>query len=240
MPVPDVHHAVRRELLRDTAYATMRDAVVDGTLAPGEHLHDEELCRWLGLSRTPVREALARLADDGLVESIPQRHTRVTPIESSDARHVFPLLAVLHGLAAELAVPALLPEDVAALNAAQSAYVRALSAGDAHQAFDADDRFHQIFVVRAENPQVERCIERVMPALHRMEHLVVRRLPGRTAVAQHHAIIERAAAGNISGAATATRANWMTLGGLVETELEAWPADARSATTRAPAIGARR
>ena len=199
---------------------TLRDAIVDGTLAPGEHLHDDELCGWLGLSRTPVREALARLSEDGLVESMPQRYTRVTELCPGDARDSFPLLAVLHGLATELAVPSLRPEDIAALGAAQTAYVRALRAHNAVEAFDADDRFHQIFVLRAGNPQLEHMIERLMPALHRMEYLADR-LPGRTAVAQHQAIIERAAAGNVSGAANAARANWLTLGGQVEKELNA-------------------
>ena len=55
----------------------LREAIVDGTLAPGEQLHDEELCGWLGLSRTPVRDALRRLRDEGLVEMAPQRFTRV-------------------------------------------------------------------------------------------------------------------------------------------------------------------
>jgi DNA-binding GntR family transcriptional regulator len=220
MPVPDGRQAVRRELLRDSAYATLRDAIVQGTLAPGEHLHDDELCRWLGLSRTPVREALARLAEDGLVESVPQRFTRVTELDAGDAKEAFPLLAVLHSLATELAVPALRTEDIASLEAAQNAYIRALRAGDGAQAFDADDRFHQIFVTRAENTQIEHTLERLLPALHRMENLAAR-LPGRTAVAQHYAIIERAAAGNAIGAATAARANWLTLGGLVERELPA-------------------
>ncbi len=219
MPVPDARQAVRRELLRDGAYATLRDAIVRGTLSPGEHLHDEELCRWLGLSRTPVREALARLAQDGLVESLPQRYTRVTYLVARDARDAFPLLAVLHSLATELAVPVLRPEDVAALNAAQNAYLRALRAGDAAQAFDADDRFHQIFIERAANAQVERMLDRLLPALHRIEHLAIRQLPGRTAVAQHRAIIERATAGNAVGAATAARANWLTLGALAERQL---------------------
>jgi DNA-binding GntR family transcriptional regulator len=221
MPVPEARHAVRRELLRDSAYATLRDAIVVGTLAPGEHLHDEELCRWLGLSRTPVREALARLTEDGLIESLPQRYTRVTHLSAGDAHDAFPLLAILHSLAAELAVPRLDPGHLAALNAAQNAYVRALRGGDAAQAFDADDRFHQIFVERAANPQVEHAIERLLPALHRMENLALRRLPGRTAVAQHRAIIERATVGNAVGTATAVRANWLTLGGLVEAELAA-------------------
>ncbi len=81
MPVPVNDAPLERDLLRDQAYATIRDAIVDGTLAPGERLRDQELCAWLGLSRTPVREALSRLEQDGLVETEPQRYTRVTPLD---------------------------------------------------------------------------------------------------------------------------------------------------------------
>ena len=68
MPVPQQRAAVERQLLRENAYTMLCGAIVDGTLAPGESLHDDELCAWLGLSRTPVRDALGRLAEDGLVE----------------------------------------------------------------------------------------------------------------------------------------------------------------------------
>src|SRR3954471_15602780 len=81
MPVPERNEPVERDLLRERAYLALRDAIVDGTLAPGERLRDVELTRWLGLSRTPVREALARLELDGLVETAPQRFTRVTPLD---------------------------------------------------------------------------------------------------------------------------------------------------------------
>ena len=77
---------LERDLLRDRAYAAIRDAIVDGTLAPGERLRDAELCKWLGLSRTPVREALGRLEQDGLVESAPQRYTQVAPLYRREVR----------------------------------------------------------------------------------------------------------------------------------------------------------
>jgi len=109
MPVPRERDAVQRHLLRETAYETLCEAIVSGTLAPGETLHDNELCSWLGLSRTPVRGALVRLQEEGLVECAPQRFTRVTPVEVRDARSLFPVLATVHALATELAVPCSAP-----------------------------------------------------------------------------------------------------------------------------------
>ncbi len=219
MPIPEDRPGLRRELLRDSAYAEMRDAIVDGTLRPGENLHDNELCAWLGLSRTPVREALHRLVDDGLVESAPQRYTRVTPLRARDARDAFPLLASVHGLATELAVPILIANDLAVLEATQAAFLAALRAGNGKAAFAADARFHDVFVARADNHQIQHTLDRLDPLLRRMERLAIRTLPGGRSVAQHQAIIERATAGNGPAAASAAKANWLTLGALVEQAL---------------------
>ncbi len=129
MPVPEREGTLDRDLLRDRAYVALRDAIVDGTLAPGERLRDAELTRWLGLSRTPVREALARLEQDGLVETAPQRFTRVTPLDRRAARDAFPLVAALHALAAELAVPRLTASDYADMFEANERFAAALRAG---------------------------------------------------------------------------------------------------------------
>ncbi|UTI64044.1 GntR family transcriptional regulator [Paraconexibacter antarcticus] len=219
MPVPEERLGSKRELLRDAAYVRLCAAIVDGTLEPGEHLHDPELCAWLGLSRTPVREALHRLADEGLVESSPQRYTRVTEITGPAAHDAFPMLAAVHGLATELAVPHLTARDVTTLESAQEAFLAALHAQDGPRAFAADDRFHGVFVARADNAYVVRALERLDPTVHRMERLALRTLPGGRSVAQHTAIIERARAGNAAAAASAARANWLTLGALVEQSL---------------------
>jgi DNA-binding GntR family transcriptional regulator len=66
-----------RRLLRDDAHDAIRAAILDGTFAPGERLDDARLQRWLGISRTPIREAIIELQVEGLVEVIPQAHTRV-------------------------------------------------------------------------------------------------------------------------------------------------------------------
>ena len=63
MPVPSGEAVTTRVLLRDEAYARLRDAILDGTLEAGEQLRDAELSSWLGISRTPIREALARHDD---------------------------------------------------------------------------------------------------------------------------------------------------------------------------------
>jgi len=221
MPVPRERDTVERQLLRDTAYETLCGAIVAGTLAPGETLHDHELCSWLGLSRTPVRGALARLEEEGLVETAPQRFTRVAPLLQDDARTLFPVLAALHALATELAVPRLQVGDVGRARRENDAHVAALMHRDGPAAYAADDRFHEVFVVESGNPEIGRVLDRLAPRLRRLELLNPGTLPGRRALAQHEAIIDRAARGDAAGAANAVRENWLTFGALIERSLAA-------------------
>jgi DNA-binding GntR family transcriptional regulator len=216
MPVPDHRAAVDRHLLRDTAHDRLCEAIVDGTLAPGESLHDQQLCGWLGLSRTPVRDALSRLRDEGLVEMAAQRFTRVSELTVRDVHEVVPLLAVVHGLATEMAVPRLGRMEIAALRRHNEAFVAALREHDGRAAYREDERFHGVFISRCGNPEVARVLERLTPRLHRVESLCRGDLPGGRSVAQHEALITRAETGDAPGAASAARANWMTLGGVLE------------------------
>jgi DNA-binding GntR family transcriptional regulator len=216
MPVPGIRESVDRHLLRDTAYAKLCGAIVDGTLGPGESLSDGELCGWLGLSRTPIREALVRLRDEGLIEMEPQRYTRVSPVSVAEVQALVPLLAVLHGLATELGIPRMQPAQHRELRKHNDAFVSALRRSDAVGAFDADTRFHGVFVSASDNPEIPRVLARLMPRLQRLEHLSAENLPGRRSVAQHEAMISRAEMGDAAGAAAAARANWMTLGSVLE------------------------
>jgi DNA-binding GntR family transcriptional regulator len=85
MTAPFVPLEPGRAVLGDEVYARLGEAILDGRLAPGERLRDHELAEWLGVSRTPVREALQRLERVGVVEVSPHRYTRVSqPRQQSD------------------------------------------------------------------------------------------------------------------------------------------------------------
>src|SRR3954471_18159533 len=202
MPVPDSWSPLERELLRDRAYLRLRDAIVDGTLEPGERLRDQALCEWLGVGRTPVREALARLEQDGLVETAPQRFTRVAPIDRGAARDAFPIVAALHALAAELALP-----DPGRLRVHNEDFAQALDAREVDAAIAADDAFHGEFVRAARNPELERSLDRLMPGVRRLERLRFGSLAGRDSVAQHDAIAEAVEAKDIPKTAERVREN---------------------------------
>jgi len=220
MPVPADKAALERDLLRDRAYTTLRDAIVDGTLAPGERLRDQELTEWLGLSRTPVRDALSRLEQDGLVETEPQRFTRVAPLDRRAARDAFPIVAAIHALAAELGVARLTGAGLEAMSNANARFAAALRADDVDAALSADDAFHAVLLTASANGELGRTLERLMPRLRRLERLRFGSLAGRASVRQHDGIIAAAAAQDVQTTAERVRENWLSLGTLIDRSFE--------------------
>ncbi len=209
-----------RSLLRDEAYRVIRRAIVEGGLPPGQAIRDADLASQLGLSRTPVREALARLAEEGLVESKPNAYTRVTPLQRREVQDAFVVLRALHELAAREAVPRVTAEDVNTMRAANRRFAAALDAGDVESALAADDAFHDVIVQTAANGALAASIERLTPLIRRLERLRFASLPGRGSIRDHEQIIRACEAGDAVAAARLTSKNWATLGDLIARAFE--------------------
>ena len=126
-----------RPVLRDQIYDYLKKAIVTLELEPGQRIKDSDLAAEFGVSRTPVREALKRLEDEGLVESAPGSLTRVTPIQIEEAKNAFTVAATLHGLAARLAVPALEEAHLAALEQHNQRLQEAMQQQDMQAAVEA-------------------------------------------------------------------------------------------------------
>lgn len=213
MPIPTDSPAPQRSLLRDDVYRSIRDAIVRGQLAPGEQLRDQELGAWLQVSRTPVREALQRLAQAGLVVAEPGRMTRVAPEDPALILAARQIAAELHGLAIDLAFPTL---DEAALDEMEKANDRlsaALGAGDAEAAIAADDDFHEVALTRSGNPLIPDHLEVVTATLRRAEFLHFGSVKGSASPEQHTEIIAAVRAGEHAHAVALTKANWSTIEG---------------------------
>lgn len=223
MPVPQNRGLVSRSLLRESAYRAIRDAIVDGTLAPGERLNDGDLVAWLGVSRTPVREALARLEQAGLVQTKPGRYTIVSPLDVRAVRAAQSVTSAMHELAVREAVPQLGTVDLDAMREANARFAEALRRNDAEAALEADDAFHRVAVTACANAAVATVLDQFTPVLRRLERLRFSSLSGRGSVAQHDRIIALCAAGDVEGAVAATRANWQTLLPLLDASPERPP-----------------
>ncbi|WP_181274162.1 GntR family transcriptional regulator [Brevibacterium oceani] len=213
MPIPTDSPAPQRSLLRDNVYRSIRDAIVRGQLAPGEQLRDQELGAWLQVSRTPVREALQRLAQAGLVVAEPGRMTRVAPEDPELILAARQIASELHGLAVDLAFPSL---DEVALNEMEQANGRlsaALATGDAEAAIAADDDFHEVALTRSGNPLIPDHLEVVTATLRRAEFLHFESVKGSASPEQHTEIIAAVGAGEQAHAVALTKANWSTIEG---------------------------
>jgi len=104
MAIPLTPVVPRGAVLGDEIYLRLGEAILDGSLAPGERLRDHDLAEWLGVSRTPVREALQRLERVGLVEVSPHRYTRVSTPNTKAQSDTLEFVAYLMGNAARMAV----------------------------------------------------------------------------------------------------------------------------------------
>jgi DNA-binding GntR family transcriptional regulator len=216
MPIPSATAIRPRSLLRDDVYVRLRDAIVDGTLEPGEQLRDGELATWLGVSRTPVREALLRLQQAGLVVARPGRSTSVATLDTRAIRDAQAVVAGMHELAVRQAVPQLTVQDLDRMRAANDRFAAALRRGDVDAALAADDEFHAVPVTCAANQALRQVLEQFTPSLRRLERLRFSSLTGRGSVGLHERLIERCAAGDAIGAAAVAYETWQTLEPLLE------------------------
>lgn len=144
--------------LADTAYDTLRHQILSGELVHGERLAEEEIAENLGISRTPVREALRRLAAEGLVDVAPNRGASVARWESTDLLEIFDLRAMLESYAAQRATERTTPEFFAALEAIceemEATYARS-KGGRALQALASGNRrFHRSIMEAADSPRL--------------------------------------------------------------------------------------
>jgi DNA-binding GntR family transcriptional regulator len=211
MPIPTDEPAVGRTLLRDEVFRRLRTAIVDGTFEPDENLRDLELAGWLGVSRTPVREALLRLAGAGLVVAEPGRSTRVTPLDPRATDEARDVVAAMHQLAVRAATPALSADDIAAMRAANQRFCAALATGDLPAALAADDELHAVPVRVAGNRAVATVLDQFTPLLRRAELHRFGTPAGRGSIARHERLIELCASGAADAAATVAFDTWHSL-----------------------------
>lgn len=206
---------VNRMSLRDQVYMVLKEAIVSLELAPEERIHDAKLADSFGVSRTPVREALKRLEDEGLIQSFPGSVTKVAPLREEDAIHAFVVVASLFGLAARLGCKHLSQEQIKRLESANERLLTALQQQDAAAALEEDTRFHSIFIEAAANPELQDALERILPKVRRISLAKFSSIAGFHSVEDHKEIISAAREGNAQQAGELTEQNWLTLGALL-------------------------
>ena len=165
-------------LFADRAYHALRDRIVTLRLPPGTVLREDALMRELDVGRTPLREAVKRLALEDLVAVQPRRGTFVSPVEAADIVHITEVRAELEGYAAELAalrMSAELRADAEALLREVEALTRT---DDQDGLMRFDERIHRFAWEAAGNPYLQATLERYFTLSLRVWYLVLDRVPG--------------------------------------------------------------
>jgi DNA-binding GntR family transcriptional regulator len=150
----------------------IREAIIDGRLAPGQRLKEEELARELGMSRTPVREALLLLQSEGLVQSIPRRGATVRSYAVDDLDDMYQLRAVLEGYAARRAAARISPEDVARLKKSCERFDRLRAEDDLRDLVKENLFFHNVILDAAGSARLVPLVRKVIeiPLVYKSFH----------------------------------------------------------------------
>lgn len=158
-------------LRRQEAERRLREAIVRGELAPGEHLVEDELAAWLGISRTPVREALGRLAAIGLVEIDASRGARVVPLEPERILDLVQVSRELVLLAQRLAAERATDDEIGRMRAFHEARRAAAAAGDGDGVERGAIGFHSTILAASRNVELQRVYPAVFDRLERIFRL---------------------------------------------------------------------
>ena len=130
--------------LRDVVFNTLRQAILKGELAPGERLMEIQLAEKLGVSRTPIREAIRKLELEGLVLMIPRKGAEVAKISEKSLRDVLEVRRSLEELAIELACQRMSEEDMDELERVQGNFRNAIARGEAMTIAETDEQYHDV------------------------------------------------------------------------------------------------
>lgn len=153
--------------LRDVVFNTLREAILRGELKPGERLMEIQLANKLGVSRTPIREAIRKLELEGLVLMIPRKGAEVAQITEKSLRDVLEVRRALENLAVQLACLRMSPQTLADLKAAARAFEEILGGEDVTAVAEADVSFHDVIYMATDNQRLISLLNNLREQMYR-------------------------------------------------------------------------
>jgi DNA-binding GntR family transcriptional regulator len=194
--------------LTEQVYRAVRDKILTGEIAPGEFTRERELSTAMKVSRTPLREALTRLASEGLLEKLPHRGFRV-PTQAYDRLvEVYPIVSALEVLAGTLAFPNMHKLDIDTLERLNSDLKGALDRGDVEGQMASNMAFHQLISQRSQNERLNEVLDELRSQLSRLERWYYSYpANSRRSILEHRAIIDNLRGGNFAEAVEILRDN---------------------------------
>ena len=177
--------------LRDVVFNTLRQAILRGELKPGERLMEIQLANKLGVSRTPIREAIRKLELEGLVLMIPRRGAEVAEITEKSLRDVLEVRRSLEALSVQLACERITADQIEELKVAAKEFEKELKSGDVTAYAEADVKFHDIIYYATDNQRLISLLYNLREQMYRYRVEYLKRSEvHETLLAEHQYIIE--------------------------------------------------
>ncbi|WP_066290515.1 GntR family transcriptional regulator [Bacillus sp. FJAT-29937] len=206
MPIPANYSTPIRMSAKKRAYSQILEWIIDGTLHPKEKLNDADLAKSLGVSRTPIREALQLLSFQGFVEMYPGVGTQVTSVNQEDISKILPPLGALQALATELAAPIISQEQIESLRELNHQFAEAVKSGDSYKALKLDEEFHKGIVEVTDNSYITSTVSNLLSHVRRLYfHNSIILTP--KSIEEHEAILKALEEKNKEEAASIARNN---------------------------------
>ena len=197
------------ESLAEAAYQAIRQKILDNVWAAGFQALESALALELGMSRTPVREACIRLANEGLVAVVPRHGIHVLPVSPSDMREIYEILTSLESTAAELVAKSKpSAQELAPLEGASSDMEKALKRDDLEGWAEADERFHRQLLQMCGNAKLAAIVFNFWDRSHRARMVTLRMRPRPVnSTREHRAIVQAIRRGDAAAAGALFRAH---------------------------------
>lgn len=197
--------------LSEQAYDFIKGRIISLQYAPGSPLLENQLAKQLGISRSPMREALARLEGEGFIEIVPWKGARVQEITLKHITNLYQVRICLEGMAARLAVPNLDRRELERLRAAIDDLAPRVDAGDVLAFYEHDVVFHDLYLGNCGNDMLQASLARIRDHIQRIRnYLSARDVPGHhesISLQEHRAALESFLSGSGEAAERAVRAH---------------------------------
>lgn len=178
--------------LRDVVFNTLRQAILKGELKPGERLMEIALAERLGVSRTPIREAMRKLELEGLVVMIPRRGAQVANITEKDLNDVLEVRIALENIAIQKACTCMTEEDMGRLWVAAKEFERTMAEGDLVRLAEADVAFHEIIYKSSDNRRLIQVLNNLREQIYRYRVEYLKEEETRKVLVKEHDELTRA------------------------------------------------
>jgi DNA-binding GntR family transcriptional regulator len=199
-----IDEPAKKDSLVEAAYRKLKAAVRENELPPGYQGSEQEIATRLGMSRTPVHEAVIRLQEEGLLRVLPRRGVVVCALSADDMREIYEVIIALEAAAAELLAERASGERLSAareLDTVNKAMENALKADDLTAWAKSDELFHKLLIERTGNKRLMRMYDAIMDQSHRARMITLRIRPRpEGSVLEHRSIVDAIKKGNPSAA----------------------------------------